>query len=417
MTFELKREVPTPGLVSCDTHVHTFTHSRHGDATTEERCVTLAGEGIELPIATDHNLHVDYAPTVRATDTAKSFTPVMGNEVTTPAGHFNIFPIAPRARVANEKLTNWAELMPELRSTPGVRVVVLNHPRNIHNKFQPFAAEHFDSVTGENKRGGEFSFDAMELLNSSALQSDDMLVVRDWFALWNYGYRITGVGSSDGHDVSRYIVGQGRTYIACDDRDVSRLPVEVACSNLIAGRAVVSLGLVAEIKVDERFSSGDIATNLSQTVRVNVRVLGPSWISATNVTLFANGVKVREASIGGAASFSAGLKTNITWTLPRPAHDVFLVAIASGPGVSAPFWAMAKPYQPSSPHWEARVMSITNPVRVDADGDGQFTSARGYAKRLVTEHGTREKTLRATVAFDSAVRAQVESLLRPRELN
>ena len=56
----IRREVPTPGYVACDTHVHTLTHSGHGDATDVERAITLAGEGIELPIATDHNMQVDY---------------------------------------------------------------------------------------------------------------------------------------------------------------------------------------------------------------------------------------------------------------------------------------------------------------------------------------------------------------------
>src|SRR5262249_1386525 len=51
--MSIRREVPTPGLVACDTHVHTLTHSGHGDATIDERVVTLAGEGIELPVATD----------------------------------------------------------------------------------------------------------------------------------------------------------------------------------------------------------------------------------------------------------------------------------------------------------------------------------------------------------------------------
>src|SRR5262249_43082503 len=51
----IRREVPTPGWVACDTHVHTLTHSGHGDATDVERVITLAGEGIELPLATDHN--------------------------------------------------------------------------------------------------------------------------------------------------------------------------------------------------------------------------------------------------------------------------------------------------------------------------------------------------------------------------
>ena len=58
-TFRIKREVSTDGWISSDTHIHTFTHSKHGDATTEERAITIAGEGIELPILTDHNIHVD----------------------------------------------------------------------------------------------------------------------------------------------------------------------------------------------------------------------------------------------------------------------------------------------------------------------------------------------------------------------
>src|ERR1043166_172311 len=44
LDFELSRVVPTPGWVSCDTHVHTLTHSGHGDASLEERMLTLAGE-------------------------------------------------------------------------------------------------------------------------------------------------------------------------------------------------------------------------------------------------------------------------------------------------------------------------------------------------------------------------------------
>src|SRR5947199_9375196 len=122
--------------------------------------------------------------------------------------------------------------MASFRETPGVQVIVLNHPRNIHNNFQPFAATNFNAVTGRNLRGFEFSFDAVEVANSSALQSDWMLSFRDWFALLNYGCRVTAVGSSDAHDVSRYIVGQGRTYIACADTDPGHIDISQACRNL-----------------------------------------------------------------------------------------------------------------------------------------------------------------------------------------
>jgi hypothetical protein len=415
IALQLRREVATPGLVSCDTHVHTFTHSRHGDATLAERALTLAGEGIELPIATEHNLHADYSEAARGAGVADWFTPVVGNEVTTAAGHFNIFPLEAGARVPDFRVTDWPALMKGLRATPGVRVVVLNHPRNVHNNFQPFAATNYNSVTGENNRGPEFTFDAMELLNSSAQQSDYMLVFRDWFALLNHGYRVTGVGSSDSHDVSRYIVGQGRTYVFCPGEHPGRLDVAAACSNLLAGRALVSMGLLVRMTVDGKFGVGDLATRLGEEVLVNATVLGPSWAAATNVALFANGVKMREERLGPStpsprSSLRVGEKASLTWTLPRPKHDVHLVAIATGPGVTAPFWAIPKPYQPTSIHWEGRVIGSTNPVWLDADGDGQFTAARAYARRLMAEHGSDPaKLLPALSDFDEAVAAQAAS--------
>ncbi len=416
VSLTLEREVPTPGFVACDTHVHTFTHSRHGDAALDERMLTLAGEGIELPIATEHNLLADYAEAARRLGVDRWFTPVIGDEVTTAAGHFNVFPVEAGSRVPDFRLTDWPALMKSIRATPGVRVVGLNHPRNVHNGFQPFAATNFNGVTGENRRGPEFTFDAMELLNSSAQQTDYLLVYRDWFALLNHGYRVTALGSSDGHDVSRYLVGQGRTYLACPDGDPGKVDVAAACSGLLAGRALVSLGLLTQLTVDTKFGVGELVTNPGREVQVSVRVLGPSWVGCTNVALFANGVKIREAQFDetGRSQSSRrlqGERAKVTWKIPRPAHDVHLVAIATGPGVTAPFWAIPRPYQPASPHWVGRVIGSTNPIWVDADGDGQFTAARGYARQLVARHGDDPaKLMRELGRFDEAVAAQAASL-------
>ena len=95
----IRREVPTEGLVACDTHVHTLTYSGHGDATLDERAVTLAGEGIELPIATDHDhLTTDLAAAADRMGVSACFTPVVGDEVTTRTGHFNAFPFPAGAK-------------------------------------------------------------------------------------------------------------------------------------------------------------------------------------------------------------------------------------------------------------------------------------------------------------------------------
>lgn len=410
--LELKHEVLVPGWVSCDTHGHTLTHSGHGDATLDERLITLAGEGLALPIATDHNFLAEYDVPARRLGLDQWFTSVTGDEVTTAAGHFNIFPVELGSRVPDFRISDWPTLMKSFRATPGVRVVVLNHPRNIHNGFQPFAATNFNAVTGDNKRGPEFGFDALEVLNSSAQQTDYQLVLRDWFALLNHGYRITGVGSSDGHDVSRYIIGQGRTYIQCAGDTPGRVEVATACSNLVAGRALVSMGLLARLTVNRAFGAGELAINLADTVHVSVEVFGPSWVSATNVVLFANGMKVHETAINPRARTGpAGVKATVNWSIPRPAHDVHLVAVATGPGVTAPYWAIPRPYQPASPHWEGRVIGITNPVWLDADNDRQFTPARAYAREILRQAGNDPARFVPLLAsHDEPVSSQAASL-------
>jgi hypothetical protein len=411
--LSLRREVATPGLVSCDTHVHTFTHSRHGDATIEERAITLAGEGIELPILTDHDVAVDLQPAAQATRTQTHFTPVIGDEVTTRVGHFNIFPVTPGASLPSNRETNWTTLFDSFRATPGVQVVVFNHPRNTHNGFQPFTRTNFNRITGEARWPFDFRFDAMELVNSSAQQSDWTSVLHDWFALWNAGHLVTAVGSSDGHDVSRYIVGQGRTYLECDDTKADALNVQDACRSLKEGRAYVSMGLLPVVTVNDRFGVGDLATNLNSTISVKVEVRAPSWIDCERVELFANGVRIAETNWAESKlPGSTGVAGIIEWKIPRPKHDVALVVVATGPGATAPHWPIPKPYQPSSPNWTSRVIGVANPIRVDADRDGRFSPARDYAARIVAENREASQLVRALADFDEAVAIQAAALLR-----
>ena len=75
----------------------------------------------------------------------------------------------------------------------------------------------------------------MEVINSGALQTDWMRPYRDWFALLNRGVILTPVGASDSHDVSRYIVGQGRTYIRTNDSDPGKIDVPDAVDSFLAG--------------------------------------------------------------------------------------------------------------------------------------------------------------------------------------
>lgn len=408
----LRREVPVPGHVSCDTHVHTLTFSGHGDATLEERLVTLAGEGVELPIATDHNRQVDYHAAAVRQGVRPHFTPVTGNEVTTAVGHFNIFPVAADAPLPDHKLKDWDAIAASIADRTGAKAVILNHPRDLHSGFRPFGPDHFNAATGERLDGWTLRANAVEVINSGALQTDDLQPFRDWFVLLNRGTVLTPVGASDSHDVARYIVGQGRTYIRCRDDDPGAIDVAAAVDSFVAGRVLVSCGLLADVRVNDEAGPGELAPPADQ-LRVRVRVFGPSWVTAEKVELFVNGRKAREERI--ADGRRGGEKWSGEWVLPRPGHDVHLVALASGPGVKGLSWPMGKPYQPTSPVVNTRSLGATGAVWFDGDGDGRRTCALEYARRLVREYGEKLPELwRQLGGYDEAVAVHIASLLHAR---
>jgi hypothetical protein len=406
----LKREVPTPGYVACDTHIHTLTHSGHGDSTLNERVITLAGEGIELAIATEHNLQVDYSAAAEKLGLRRYFTPLVGNEVTTAVGHFNVFPTPAGGPVPDFKLKDWPSLAASIAHTTAAKVVILNHPRDLHSGFCAFGPRRHVALTGDDLDGWPLPANAIEIINSGAQQSDVMRPVHDWLALLNRGLDVTPVGASDSHDVSRYIVGQARTYVRAKDDNPGAIDVAEAIESFRRGRVLVSCGLLVEMTVNGKFGPGDLAPQADE-YRVAVRVLGPSWSTADHVELYANGLKLREEQIDDRGT--AGVKWSKTWTLPRPRHDVYLVAVASGPPVRGLFWPIARPYQPTAPVESRRVLAVTGAIWLDADGDGRKSSARIYAERLLAAAGKDATKFIASLAdYDEAIALQAASMLQ-----
>ncbi len=425
LAMTIFREVPTEGYAACDTHVHTLTHSGHGDSTVQERMITLTGEGIELPIATDHNVFIDHRPFAKTMRVQQDFTPVIGNEVTTGVGHFNVFPATPDAKPPNHRLEHWGAILERIHQTPGVKFAILNHARDLHRGVRPFGPKLFNEAVGRSLEDRSMvGLNGMEVINSSAIQSHPLQLCQDWMAVLNSGTKLTPIGSSDSHDVARHFVGQGRTYIRMQDRDPGNLDIQEAVSSLLAGRVLVSYGLIAELTIADKYQSGDVAKLSSEDIKVRLRVLGPHWVRASKVQLYQNGEMVREINIPKKPNpdLPTGVKWQSEWTLPRPKHDGFLTAIATGPGIEQPFWRSAKPYQPKSPNYDLTWIGCSGAVWLDADGDGQITSARDYATKVVAKSGGDfTRLVQELSKYDAAVAAQAaeiyqaqgESLLTP----
>jgi hypothetical protein len=146
---------------------------------------------------------------------------------------------------------------------------------------------------------------------------------------------------------------------------------------------------------------------------VRIRVQGPGWTRAERVALYVDGTPVREDPIP--AGTGAGVKWEATWRLPTPAHDVHLVAVATGPGIGAPYWPTAKPYQPTSTAFTPYVLGISGAVLVDADRSGTFESALAYARREVAGVADDRQLAARLSRYDAAVATQAASLLRARD--
>jgi len=403
LDLELRREVDTTGLLAADTHVHTRTYSGHGDIELEDRVITIAGEGVELAVATDHNHHTDYRRAMEDAGMKEDFVPIIGNEVTTTWGHFNAFPLKRDEAPPDHDHSDWTNLIKAMRASSGVRVLIVNHPRRTLTNASTFGHISLNALSGEAHRGpASLGIDAVEVVNGKTLEEDSMLTLKDWFGMLNRGHRVAAVAGSDSHAVSE-VVGQARTYVASSSDDPRKIKIDELCDAFIAGRLLVSLGLLTQVAVNRKHGPGDLATGLGQEIEVKVKVQGPSWTRADSVALYLNGTEARREKI---EPTEKPVKHEAVWRIRRPAHDAHLVVVATGPPVTAPYW-------PMSGGEKAYVLGATNTVWLDADGDGKFTSAREYAVQLVGAHGLRgEKTMEALRVHDAAVLAQFGSLAR-----
>jgi len=396
VALELVREVDTTGFVACDTHVHTYTFSGHGDSTVEERLVTLAGEGVELAVATDHNHQTDYRPYQQRMGLEKRFTPVVGNEVTTPIGHFNGFPLDPAAEVPPYDLHDIGAIVAGIRAK-GAIAVILNHPRWPDHEKGPFGVYALDPFTGQSTM--THPYDAMELVNSETKEPEPMSLFRDWFALLNRGERVSGVASSDSHTVAG-VVGMGRTYVVSASDDPAALDVKQCCRDLAAGHSSISMGIFAHAELAGRSSGELVSAAGASELALSLRVASASWIHPAQAVVFVDGTPVTTLEI---PAQDAPTDVRLERGIAVPPHDAWLVCVVTGPGVGGRFWPQVNDY----------TLAATNPIWIDVDGDGRCSSPREIARARLAAAGDGPQALeRALQSCDEAVALHVLDLAR-----
>lgn len=377
LELALERAIDTSGWVSGDFHLHTLTYSGHGDAELDERVLTFLGEGLEFAVATDHDHRTDYGPTVAALGVGAEVATVTGNEVSTPIGHFNAFPLDPAGTPVDSDVTAAGPLFALLRQQRDAHgrapVIQLNHPR--WKGIDYFTQAGLDPLTGQSSDPAwSPDFDSIEILNENTgwgllehgetdLSTGNNLhsVLRDWFRLLQRGGHYAAVGNSDSHTVRETLPGLPRNFV----RSPSDAPAEIdagAVADAVRAKALfTTMGPFLELSV-EGTPMGGTARARDGHVTLAVRVQAAPWVDCDRVRVFVDG---DEATVLEVPPGRAAVRLEREVVLAAP-HDAWLVVLVEGDEpLPAPVYRGDRPILP----W-----ALSNPVWIDADGDGTWTS-------------------------------------------
>ena len=359
----LEEKIHRDGWMAMDSHLHAAPSS-DGKLSMEDRLVTCAATGVEVPVHTDHDRHVDYRPLAAAMGLDERLLAVPGVEVSPLLrGHFNVFPVEARpGELANGGAEPWwilpentEELFQRMRASaaPGA-ILQVNHGRSGMFEFA-----NYDPTSGTPMQPDYWSwdFDAFELLNSTSARNWEPLRT-DWFSFLNVGRRPVPTGVSDSHGRTNPC-GYGHTDLFVGVDDPKDLSIELVQEAIRAGHAVVSGGVTlrATLQGDDPADSpvlpGETVVGSSATLRL--RVLAPSWIVPKWVRLYRNGVVLREEEL-------AGTKDGVTWyqaSWPVESEiDAWYVVEVEGDQPMGGVWGGALPY------------AATNAFFLDVAGDG-----------------------------------------------
>ncbi|MFT7518128.1 MAG: hypothetical protein ACI9MC_000255 [Kiritimatiellia bacterium] len=356
----LDEVVPRDNWLSLDPHLH-GSPSFDGALPMEDRLITCAATGVDLPVSTDHDALGDYRPLASALGLDDRMKVIPGLEVTSlMRGHFNLYPVqpAPLDEVNGGAVPWWypiddtEDLVDRMREYGGPDALLqVNHPRSPGM----FGLGRYKPEEGEPIDEDYFSwrFDTFELLNGGV---DDVEAVRaDWFSFLDKGVVRTPTGASDSH--YRYIpCGMARTDVFLSVDDPSKVEPDDLRAALLSGHVVVASGttLRAHLRAgDDKALPGDTLVADAATLTMSVRT--PEWIEPGELRVYKDGVVIHTERIGGREPAPLNYEAEFAVSSSK---DAWYVVEVQGDRAMGATWRGTTPY------------AVTNAFFLDVDGDG-----------------------------------------------
>ncbi len=288
--------VPTPGVLSCDLHVHARP-SFDSPVAPEDRVLSLVAAGVDFAVPTEHNVVGDYTSALQTLELGDQLLSVPGVEVTTTGkgfGHFGVFPWPPSRPVPPFKHTNMAAIFRSVRSGDPARYFQVNHPRlAVPKGIGYFATIGLDDQGPRSRIHNRIDFDGIEVYNGYESERPEQVdaVLRDYWTLLDFGWRFTATGSSDSHRIQFRWAGYPRTMVTVDptatvDDDTRPVDALTVVANIKKGHAVVTSGPTLELSVAGA-APGDEALTSEEPLHGHLRVRAAPWVDVTRVEVVA----------------------------------------------------------------------------------------------------------------------------------
>ena len=366
----LARAFTTEGFIGADLHQHAAPSFDSG-VSLEDRVLSNAAEGVEVLVASDHNVLTDYAPVIARMGLGDQVRAVVGVEATTHSvGHFNVLPLAPKPSAPRGGMVDpegWSpdQMLDFARglAAPGiVPFVQVNHPRSGGTGY--FSIMKLDKQGRSADPRYSARFDGVEVV-SLGYADETRQAREDWFALLRRGRRITATGTSDSHTLTRRPPGWPRTLVCVDGDTPRNLNIKAFTEALRQGCVTISAGPVVMIRAGTTRMGGVHGAKKGR-FRVDVDVRAASWIGTDLLTIYIDGRKAKTIRLSTSPKGS-----------PRPVKrwsgavaldckaDCFVVAEVTSA-------SSLEPVVKTRPRMKPKPIGLTNPIYVDVDGDGAY---------------------------------------------
>jgi hypothetical protein len=378
LAAQLEHVVDTPKWASGDFHVHAEP-SPDSSVPMHDRALEFVAEGVDLIVATDHNVVADYAPAIKQLGLGERLSSTPGDEISTGWGHFGAFPLPVVDRKVLPKISGVKPqaIFDAFRALGPNAIINVHHPR-LEKLTGYFELGKFNAKTG-NARRKDFSydFDAVELLNGYEDTKLKLLDrnMTDWFALLDRGVVATATGNSDSHHMTYNLGGYPRNYVLVPDDAPGKVTGADMAKGIKAHRAFFTTGPIVDVHATSSSGPsgpsgpsagiGDLARAVDGKAKLEILVRAAPWVSTSRVKLYLGG-KLEKTWELAASDQVKRLETSYELVLPRDTHAVVrvegdrpLTPVIGGAG-STKIYPVA----------------VTNPILFDVDGNGRYDAPK-----------------------------------------